>query len=157
MAPSGGKGSAATERPPPNELEDASDSLEALIHRFVRALETRDRAELERTLVTFREYRVLLWPEFPVAKRDGERQLPVHWQLLSAQSKKAVDRILIEWGGRPLDIVGIEAGEVREYDTYRAHRGVVVRLSDGKEERRFGDLGSIIERRGRFKLLNVKD
>jgi hypothetical protein len=158
-APGGQAEPAAAARPPRAvELADASESFEALIRRAVAAAANGDEAALRRSLVTFEEYRDLLWPEFPVAKREGDRALPVHWRLLSSETSAAVRAMLADLGGRSWTVLEARYGETRPYGSYEALRQVVVRVADGDgNEHSLGGFGSIIRRSGRFKILNLKD
>jgi hypothetical protein len=148
-----------------SELSNASESIETLVRRAIASIVVASPTELAKCVVTFPEYRDILWPEFEVAKRDArlglgaERQLSVHWANLRGTTDVALRRILQSLGGKNLELIEVSApSEVETFDSYQRHKGVVVRLRmpDGSEElQRF--FGSIIEHDGKFKLLSLRD
>lgn len=87
-------------------LEGGASSREALVRRFVAALERSDTAALRRMALTRGEFAYLYYPTAPEGFPPYELSPDLFWFMLSQRSQKGISRALSERGGRPLDYVG---------------------------------------------------
>lgn len=144
---------ATVDGPPPTRL-DGAPSRDALIRRFVGAVERRDQATLSRLLISKAEFAYLFFPASEYARAPYRQKPGLVWFRMTATSERGLGRLLARDGGRPLPLVGVKCpaptpvdGRTRLWKDCR----VVVRRDGATVERRL--FGSIIERGGRFKFL----
>jgi hypothetical protein len=140
--------------PAPEALAGGAGSREALVRRFVRAVETRDSAAFRAMMLTRAEFAYLYFPESPLARAPYEAPPALLWFQMTEGSNKGAGRLLARLGGRPLGYAGYRcpdaparqgANRVWERCTVR-----VVRAPGDTVDRRL--FGSIVERAGQFKF-----
>lgn len=140
-----------------NGLSDAYRSREALARAVLRAIADNDRDALHALRVTRDEHLELLWDELPESR---DTPFEFAWNLNQANSRKGLRNALARYGGTEFELAAIEFTEPPEvYDTFTLHFGtrlVVRRVRDGREGE-LPILDVILERNGRWKLMNFKD
>lgn len=142
---------------PPAGLADGERSLDALVARYLGALETRDADALVRMHVTDAEYAWLYYPESPYARRPYRQDPAVHRFLLVQNSQKGIDRALAAYGGRPLAVADVRCEDApRGQGAGRLWErcSVLVAESGAGPPAPIRLFGSILERDGRFKFLS---
>jgi hypothetical protein len=149
----GGSGALPDE---PTALERGESSRDALVRRFVRALEMSDTAALLALHLTRAEFAYLYYPFTQYTRPPYELSPALLWFLIEQNSEKGLVRLLRRYGGRPLGYVGYRCeqepqreGANRLWNACRIKRKV--ESGELVEERLFG---SIIERDGRYKFVS---
>lgn len=141
----------------PVALEGGAASREALAAQFLQDVARRDTASLRRLLITRAEFAWLLFPDHRYAAPPYELDPTIFWMQMTAESGKGLERVLMRYGGQPLELehVGCAA------DTLQIRQGsariwgpceVRYRTADSTLTRRL--FGSMIERDGRVKLMS---
>ncbi|MGD2154677.1 MAG: hypothetical protein PVG79_15515 [Gemmatimonadales bacterium] len=138
-------------------LVGSQASADALARTVLDGLEARDRRALETLLVTREEHRDLLWSELPESNHlrfDVARELNVR------NTREGLTRALDRFGGQRYELVAIEFTDAPEiYETFTLHRGTALRVrrsSDGREGN-LPILDVVLERNGRWKLMNFEE
>jgi hypothetical protein len=141
---------------PVSQLQHASPSIEALVARFARAVESRDTAAFREMGVTAREYADLIYPDSPNTRPPYRQAVGFVWFQVQSGSSVGLTRLLLRRGGQPLRVAAHDCAQPPEAQgRNRIWSGCQLRViaSDGSEtkERLFA---SIIERDGRFKFVS---
>lgn len=142
--------------PPVDTLSHASDSREALVERFVRALQAADTAAFALMAMSRQEFAWMYYPHTRYVARPYELPADVVWFNLQNRSSRGLSRVLARYSG--VSLPGIEytcpdEPEVEGPNTFW-HGCVLWREiapGDTVRERAFG---SIWEREGRFKIVS---
>jgi hypothetical protein len=144
--------------PAPTELRGGEASREALVRRFVRALERRDTAAFPAMAITPAEFAWLYYPNDPQSKPPYELEPGLMWFQIQTRNRTGVLRALRDYGGRPLRYAGHRCHEPRMEGENRVWPGcrVTVAGPDGAPVtlRLFG---AIVERGGRFKFVSYSN
>jgi hypothetical protein len=90
----------------PQALDETTPSREALVARFVAALEATDTAELRRMALTRAEFAYLYYPTTQFAQPPYELNPALVWYRLESYSSRGLVRALDRFGGRPLRVTG---------------------------------------------------
>ena len=141
------------------ELAGAHDSLDAVGKAVVAGLVAEDRKALEKELVTKAEFYAL----FGALTNDPQGRgasVQIAWMNQSANSRGALAKLLVEWGGKEIVFVRLEAEETQNRVGLIEHRNpkLVVKNAAGEEQTITG-LGPVLEHKasGKFKLLLFSD
>jgi hypothetical protein len=144
---------------PPIGFSDGAPSIDALIDRFLSAVERRDRSALHALRVTKDEYLQIIVPG-TVEKGQAPRQITdiprqFFWSINDTKSRYAADAILDRFGGRHADAHTLRFSRgTTEYLWYVA-RGQVrldLRFPDEPLPQELST-GTIAEVNGRYKFL----
>lgn len=140
---------------PPAAL-DGERSRDALVRRFVRAVETRDTSALRAMALSRAEFAYLYYPESPLSRRPYEEPPALLWFRIQEGSNAGAVRLLRRLGGAPSGFVShaCERAPEREGPNALWERCRVRRVrapGDTVEERLFG---SIVARDGRYKFVS---
>jgi hypothetical protein len=150
LQPQGAEGLA-----PIDSLAGGATSLEALMTRFVRAVERNDTASLERLALSRQDFAWVFYPTNPQAAPPYDLSPGLFWFLLEGRSRKGLGRLLVDRGGRPLKYAGVRCDSAVSREGENTVRGpcAVLRIQgrDTVAERLFG---LVIERRGRWKFVS---
>jgi len=141
----------------PSALENGAPSREALIAKFVAALERGDTTTLRSLVVTKQEFAYLVYPTSPNA-RPPYRQAPdLVWLMRSAGTNKAVRRLGDRFGGKPLGYTGVDCTTPVEQQGDNAVWGsCALRLvSAAGDTTRLRLFGAVIARHGTYKFLSL--
>ena len=135
---------------------DGERSRDALVRRFVRAVETRDTSALRAMALSRAEFAYLYYPESPLSRRPYEEPPALLWFRIQEGSSAGAVRVLRRHGGAPLGFVsyGCEGAPKREGASAFWERCRVRRVrapGDTVDERLFG---SIVARDGRYKFVS---
>ena len=142
------------ELPAVSELMNAEPTRDAVVRRFVRAIERRDTAALRTIVMTRNEFAYLYFSTSPHARPPAQQPPALVWFLHTQNSEKAVGRVLDRFGGRPAFRGYACASPARVeventiWDDCRMHVGT------GGDTSTIRLFGGVIERAGRFKLLS---
>jgi hypothetical protein len=133
-------------------------SLDELGRAVCRALHRSDRDSLMALCIREDEFRDILWREFPQSRPATGLTWEDGWRVLHARLLNGCNSALHEFGGRPCELVRIEAASVVPYKNFRLHNGITIVARDAAgREVRHQWLRSVAERKGRFKIYSVRD
>jgi hypothetical protein len=137
-------------------LVGGSDSREALVRRFVRAIAANDTVDLQRMAVRGREFADLYYPESPYTRPPFRQSPALAWSLIQNPSTSGLTRLVRRLGGKPATYVSHRCDpKVAHEGRNVRYAGCLVRLVDERGDtvtKRY--FGSILERGGQFKFLS---
>lgn len=140
---------------PIDSLAGGATSLPVLMRAFVRAVEDRDTAALERLTLSRREFAWIYYPTNPQAAPPYDLSPSLYWFLLEGRSRKGLAHLLTDRAGRPLHYAGVRCDSTVSREGENTVRGpcAVLRVLNGDTiaERMFG---LVIERRGQWKFVS---
>ena len=141
------------------EFAGGAPSAEALAQLVLDSFQNTNEMQLHEVRVTQSEFTRLLWREFPQSRPITNIQAGDAWSMISTSSLAGAGKAYGLYGGRKLDVVGIEKGNIMEYRNFNLWRDVVVRARDTEtgEELRLDFMPAIAERHGRYKVFSYKD
>lgn len=144
------------ETPQVDTLSGGAASRDELVRRWVKAIETKDTAELDRLLLTRAEFAWIYYPTNPQGLPPYDLNPQLMWFMNVENSNKGLTRMLEDRGGRPMHFLGYrcEGASSKEGENEVFGPCLVRRLQapgDTVEERLFG---LVLERRGRWKFVN---
>ncbi len=141
-------------------MDDAADSMSALGRGLVDALNTEDRAALQRLALTESEYKERFFEVLIHHRNALKMGASLAWSELSGESKGDLSTALQRYGGRGYRFVRVDVKQVDERPKVRLHRSprIVVANTDG-EESELVMVGSVVEHipSGGFKVLAFRD
>ncbi len=140
-------------------LSGGATSRDDLVHRFTRAVESRDTASLRRLVLSRAEFAFLYYPTSAQGMPPYDLSPDLMWFMLVERSNRGVAALLAERAGRPLAVTGYRClgdstveGKNRLWGPCLLRR--VQAPSDTVEERLFGP---ILERDGRYKFVSYSN
>lgn len=139
--------------PPVVALDGGERSRDALVARFVRAVERADTNDLRALAMSRAEFAYLYYPGSAHTRRPSRQEAPLVWFLHLQESQKGISRALARRGGRPLGLLGYRCAPapVREGRNVLWH-DCLLRLAGGGDTSEVRLFGAVLERDGRFKL-----
>lgn len=140
-------------------LAGAAPSREALVRRFVAALEARDTAALRAMHLSRAEYAYLYYPTAAVARPPQQLDPETAWLLLTLESDKNVRRAIARLGGRTLGYAGHTCPAAPTVEaSNRLWQGCAVRWrAAGGAVDSLPLFGPVLERDGRFKFVSYRN
>lgn len=140
----------------PAALRHGAPDREALVARFIRAVETRDTLELPRLLLQRDEFIALYYPSSQYTTRPYELAPALLWFRMENTSSRGINRLLERMGGRALGYAGMTCpDQPRVEGRNRIWEGCTVMTGEsggpGVARQLFGD---ILERDGIWKFLS---
>jgi hypothetical protein len=140
----------------PDRLEGEARSRDALVHRFVRALERQDTTALRSLLLSKAEFAYLYYPTSAQGLPPYDLSPGLMWFLLEGRSEKGIRHALEQFGGRPLRMASYSCagtpaieGANRLWGPCEVRR--IQAAGDTVADRLFG---LMVERGGRWKFLS---
>jgi hypothetical protein len=137
-------------------LTGGSDSRDALVRRFVKALNARDTADLLRMAMRGREFTDLYYPESPYSHPPYKQSPALAWSLIQNPSTSGLNKLMQRLGGKPLTYLGHRCDpKVMHEGRSTRFAGCLVQIAGEKGDtvsKRY--FGSIIERGGQFKFIS---
>jgi len=94
-----------------SELTNASASRDALVERFIKAVETRDTADISRMVLNAAEFIDLYYPTSMFAKPPYKQSPEIRWLLIQENSNKGITRLLARYGGQPIRLTDYTCAE----------------------------------------------
>jgi hypothetical protein len=142
--------------PEVSTLSEASPSRDALIRRFVRAVESSDTTAIRAMVLNRAEFAYLYYPPSSFARRPYLTSPALLWFLTQQNSEKGITRLLRRYGGRPLGFVGFECEpEPSQQGENKLWQACAVRFTNAAGDTLTRRLfGAIIERAGRYKFVS---
>ncbi len=141
----------------PERLTGASASREALVERFLGALERGDAAALEAMRVSPVEFAHLYFPESIFMRPPYELDPRVVWMQIDAASNTGLRRAVQRHAGARLRYVGLICQPPQAQGIVVLHGCDVRRLGVSGDTLRDRMFGAILERAGQFKFLSLEN
>lgn len=140
----------------PTALRHGAGSREELVERFIRAVETRDIAELPRLVIQQDEFITFYYPHTRYTQRPYELAPALLWFQMENPSSRGLNRLMERMGGRSLGYAGLDCPDqplIEERNRIWEGCTVTVRGQDGNmaPHRLFG---AMLERDGTWKFLS---
>lgn len=137
------------------EFDLSEPSRDALVARFVAAVEAADTATLVRLALDPAEFIDLYFPHSMYTAAPYELSPEVVWTLISSGSQKGLTRILRRYAGRTLGFSGYRCeGEPKVEGPNRLYDTCLLDITAGERTGPIRLFGSIIERDGRFAFVS---
>lgn len=137
--------------PAPSALSGGAPSREALVRRFVEAVEAHDTATLRSVVVNRAEFAYLYYPTSPEASMRPD----LAWFLGQQNSEKGIVRLLRRAGGTGMRYVRHSCEPTpRQKGENRVWDRCLVTFTQGADTTTIRMFGSVIERGGEFKLVS---
>lgn len=138
------------------ELKDASETRDALVVRFMKALEARDSADIRAMVLDAAEFIDLYYPTSVHSQPPYKQSPEITWFLLQQNSEKGIKRALERYGGVAPHFEGYTCNsEPKVEQANRFWEQCTVRwapVPGAPSPMRI--FGTIIERDGRFKFVS---
>ena len=133
-------------------------SLEQLGDAAAKALSSGDAEALRRLRVNREEFLGWIWEAFPASQPPQNFPGDFAWDNLNKDSARGERNWAEQYGGREWTFAAVRFDEPTEkYDGFRLLRGTALILKDESGKRyELRILGSVIEKRGRYKLLSCE-
>ena len=138
-----------------SELAGGEGNREALVRRFVRAVERSDTNDLRAMAITRSEFAYLYYPTSPYTRPPTVQVAGLVWFFNIQSSQKGLTRLMRRHGGKPLHYSGhsCEASPVREGLNALWH-ACLLRVADSSQADDIRLFGTVVEREGRLKFLS---
>ena len=135
-----------------DSLLGGAESREALVRRFVKALENSDTAAFRDLVLTRQEFAWLYYPTNAQGLPPYELAPDLFWFMLETRSRRGIVHALAERSGQPLGYLRTDCDSVPSIEgDNRVWGPCTITRRDSLVERLFGP---IIERHGRFKFVS---
>jgi hypothetical protein len=140
-------------------LSGGERSRDALVRRFVHALETRNASAFRDMLLTQGEFAWLFYETSPQALPPYSLSPSLMWFLLEGNGGKGLGRALDEYGGRPFGYVDYTCDEKTSVEGENTMTGpcAVRRVEPDGDTVHVRVFGRMVERGGRWKFLNYSN
>jgi hypothetical protein len=132
------------------ELRGGENSREALVRRFIRAVQRTDTSDVRLMLMTRAEFAYLYYPTSPFATRQPAG---LWWFLGMENSRTGITRVFARLGGRPLHYVAHRCPPATVDGPSRTHDRCEVTVDVSGDTLTARLFGSIIERDGSYKFM----
>lgn len=119
----------------PVVLDGAVASLEQLAFETLEGITANDRARLERLRLTEYQHNELVWPQLPASRPEANYPVDFAWQNIELHNRRAVNRMLWDFGGHQLALLGVECrAEPEFFESFRVLRDCWVSFTLDREE-----------------------
>ncbi len=142
-----------------DSLSGGEPSRDALVHRFVRALENTDTAALRDMLLTRGEFAWLYYETSPQGLPPYDLSPALMWFLLEGNGSKGIARALDEYGGKPLGYLDHVCDEKTSAEGANTVWGpcTLRRVEPDGDTVQVRLFGLVLERGGRWKFINYSN
>ena len=141
--------------PAPVALAGGASTIDALVVRFVSALQQHDTAGIGGLALTSWEFIELYYPTSQYTRPPYRQSPGLLWFLIQQNSQKGLTRTLARLGGRDLGYRGVECPTAPHIPgENRLWQGCVVRLDAEGSADRVRLFGTILERAGQYKFIS---
>ena len=142
----------------PAALTGGAPSREALVRRFMTALEHRDTSTLGGLLLTRAEFAYLYYPTNPEAKPPYDLSPGLMWFMMDGRSRQGLAHALEDRGGQALHYLGHSCTSRSLQGENTVWAGCVVRRRQGTRDVVTELLfGPIVQRDGRYKFVSYSN
>ena len=139
--------------PQVEELSGGAASRDALVRRFLHAVEVQDTAALRSLVLTRAEYGWLYYPGSAFAREPYYQMPQLNWFLNVEDSQKGITRVVTRYGGTDLRSADYHCPQPERVDRqFTFWDRCVVAFQHEGAEKRMRLFGSIVELDGHFKF-----
>ena len=140
-------------------LQHGSQSRDALINRFMRALVAGDSAALRAMVISPREFADLIYPESPNVKPPYQQDPALVWRTIQNPSESGFIRLVRRAGGVPVELkrYRCDPKPVSEGANRLWGNCVLTLMGERGDTSSHRFFGSILERGGQFKFMSYKN
>lgn len=132
--------------------------LDALGRAVCGGIHASSRDSLLRLCVTDREFKDVLWREFPQSRPATGVQWDDAWKILYARMHAGCSHAVRDYGGQRIDFVRFEVDSVQRFRNFRMYSGLtMVTRNDAGQEERMRWLRAVVERQGVYKIYSTED
>jgi len=133
-------------------------SLNDLGRRACRALQDRNWRTLDSLCVRSDEFRDILWREFPQSRPATGIRWQDAWFFVLTRNSRGCSIAVRDLGGRPYAFLSMKADSTLQYRNFRFHTRITLMVRDAANDTlRMDWVRAVVERKGRFKFLSLKD
>ena len=134
-------------------LTGGASSRDALVHKFIAALETNDSAALANLILTAAEFIDLYYPSSIYSAAPYRQSPELRWFLMQENSNQGYHRLLQRYGGSAAGFTGYTCTDTARVEgENRIHDRCAVEWS--RDPATLRAFSTIIERHGRFKFMS---
>lgn len=142
----------------PGEFANAESSRDALVARFITAVETNDSLSLIRSAVHRGEFAHLVYPQSPFAQPSSYQPPDVAWFQLSNGSVQGFRRTMVRHGGSTMGFRGYRCpNQPERVGDLTIWRGCLLELRVDGVPSTTRLFGPIVSRHGKFKFLSLSN
>ena len=133
-------------------------SLKGLGVTILRELEHQDRDSLLTLLVTDKEFRDILWPEFPQSRPVTGLRYDDAWKILYARMHAGCMHALRDYGGNKYQFVSITTDSVMKYKNFTMYSRIkLTAIGPDGGLASMTWLRAVVERKGLVKIYSTED
>ena len=134
-------------------------SMDALARAIVGAFHAESVDSMLALCVNSKEFREILWPEFPQSRPATSVRWDDAWQILWGRLNGGSVASVRENGGHVYTLVRVErTAATVQYKNFKLHNGITLVLKDDEGQvKRLSWIRSVAERKGRFKIYSMSD
>jgi len=104
------------------------------------------------------DFRDVLWPEFPQSRPATGAHWQDAWFFQVTRNRKGCGLAMTDWGGHDYQYVGITCDSTLQYRNFKLYSKLTIAvLPAGADTVRWDFVKAIVARRGRFKILSMRD
>ncbi len=96
-------------------LDGAVASLEQLAFETLEAITAVDRDRLDRLRLSEYQHNQLVWPQLPASEPEANYPVDFAWKNIELRNRRAVGRLLWDFGGHEMALLGVECRAEPEY------------------------------------------
>jgi len=139
----------------PAGLSGGEPSRDALVRRWVRAVERGDTTEIRLMLITAAEFITFYYPESPYTRPPYRQSPSLRWFLMTSQSNQGATRVMQRHGGQAFGFRSYQCDEPPEtVGSLRIWSNCLVRAEAAGPAGQMRFFGAIVEREGVYKFLS---
>jgi hypothetical protein len=136
-------------------LSGGAPSREALVRRFVRAVEQRDTVAVRAMVLSRSEFADLYYPHSPFTREPHRQMAGLVWLFTQVNSSKGITRVFDRFGGGAVSYRGHRCNVRPQCQgPNRLWDDCVVRIGEGPAPSEVRLFGSIVERDGQLKFVS---
>ncbi len=133
-------------------------SLDDLGRRICSAIQHDAMDSLMSLCVTEREFRVILWREFPQSRPATGLQWSDAWTILAPRLHAGCSHAIRDYGGHAYTFMNFDADSVAQYKNFKLYSQLRMEVRDERNEiEHWSWLKAIAERKGSFKIYSTED
>jgi len=134
-------------------------SMDALARAIAGAFHAESVDSMLALCVNSKEFREILWPEFPQSRPATGVRWDDAWEILWGRLNGGSVAAVRENGGHVYTLVRVErTAATVNYKNFKLHNGITLVLKDDEGQvKRLSWIRSVAERKGRFKIYSMSD
>jgi hypothetical protein len=133
-------------------------SLDQLGRTVCRVVHHKSLDSLMTLCVSDREFKDILWPEFPNSRPVTGIQWDFAWMVLYGRLHGGCSQTIRDYGGHYYEFLSLQPDSIMQYKNFKMYSRIsmFVRNEDGQIEQ-WKWLRAVVERKGRYKIYSTTD